>query len=105
MLLSRCGQVGCPVIASGGRRGPLKFRGGFLGWGRGYGWSTSGWWGQGEGGEQGVGEFLGLGPGVGDADFALALAADDAGGGVEQAVAQGLGFGLGEGGAVQAAQP
>jgi hypothetical protein len=35
------------------------------------------------------------GPGFGDADLAFALAAHDAGGGVEQSVAQGLGFGLG----------
>jgi hypothetical protein len=51
-------------------------------------WSTSGRWGYRERGEQAGGEVLGPGPGFRDADLAFALAVDDAGRGVQQAVAK-----------------
>ena len=74
-------------------------------WGEGQtgGRSTSGRWGQCERGEQAASSLWCQGSGVGDADFAFALAADEAGGGVPQLVAQGLGLTLVR--AVQAQQP
>jgi hypothetical protein len=53
---------------------------------------------------EGGGEVVRPGPGLGDADLAFSLAADDAGGGVQESVAQGLRFGLGQV-AGQAQQP
>lgn len=59
--------------------------------------------GQRERGEEAASELACPGPGGADADGAFALAAHDAGGGVQQPVAQGLGFGFGQW-AVQAQQ-
>ena len=84
------GVVGFPAVVSGGAGSTGRW---VLRVGRTVG---SGWSGQGQRGSYGGGQFVGPGPGFGDADGASALAADDAGGGVQEPVAQGLGFGFGE---------